>query len=85
VTPDKIEHRKPVFIADDSLAIDDARAQGQPLDSISGERESIGEVMAVARPQPHATASAVRHDAEAVMLDFVNPARPRRRLVSDPR
>jgi hypothetical protein len=78
---DEIEHGQATVIADDGLTVDDARSDRQRLDRRCGEREPIGKVMAVARYQPNAAASAVRQDPEAIVLDLVNPARARRRLI----
>jgi CheY-like chemotaxis protein len=39
-----------------------------------GQREAVREVVAVARDQADAAALPSRHDAEAVVLDLVNPA-----------
>jgi hypothetical protein len=41
--------------------------------------------VAVAAHQPDSAALPVRQDAKAVVLDFVNPAGARRRLLSRPR
>jgi len=57
-----------------------AISNGQRLDRFSGEREAVGEVAAVPRHEPNATAPTVRENAEAVVFDFVNPAPARRRL-----
>src|SRR4029077_20307873 len=78
---DEIEHGQATVIADDGLTVDDGRSDRQRLDRRCGEREPIGKVMAVARYQPNAVASAVRQDPEAIVLDLVNPARARRRLI----
>ena len=39
------------------------------------QRKSAGEIIAVAGDEPDTSAIAARHDAEAVVLDFVNPIR----------
>jgi hypothetical protein len=49
------------------------------------EREALGEVVAVSAEQADAAPAPVRQDAEAVVLDVVNPAGTRRRLASRPR
>ena len=41
--------------------------------------EAAGEIVSVARVQPHAVGIAPRDDAEAVVLDLMQPIRPRRR------
>lgn len=38
VTADQVEHRKPAIVANDRLAIDDGRPDGQGFDSRRGER-----------------------------------------------
>jgi hypothetical protein len=53
----------------------------QRLDRVPDEREAIAPIMAVARQQPNASGVAARHEAKAVLLDLVQPARAARRLV----
>src|SRR5262249_33213986 len=48
-------------------------------------REAAAKVVAVAAHQTYGTAPPVRQDAKAVMLDLVNPAIARRRLLGRPR
>jgi hypothetical protein len=64
----------------DGLAIDHARAHWERGYSIDGEREAVGKVMAIPAHQADGAACRMRQNAEAVMLDFVNPARSGRRL-----
>ena len=80
VPADEVEHRKPAGIADDGLPVDDAGMDGQSLDRGGDEWETVGEVVAVPAEQADAAPAPVREDAEAVVLDLVNPARARRRL-----
>jgi hypothetical protein len=54
---------------------------GSAATASANQRKTIGEVIAVAREQPHAVFVPPRQDAEAVMLNFVNPIWPRRRLL----
>ena len=75
---DEVENSKPFLVGDDRLAIDEAGPCRQRRDSRGGQREAPCEIVAVTREEPHPIAVAPRHDAEAVVLDFVNPARPRR-------
>jgi hypothetical protein len=82
---DEIEHRQPVVVADDGLTVDNARSDGQCLDRGGGEREAVTEVIAVASEQANAPAAAVRQDPEAVVLDLVNPAGSRWRMLDRPR
>ena len=78
---DQVEHRKAVLVGDDRLAVDEAGACRQRRDRRGGQREAPGEIMAVPSEEPHAGSVAPRHDAEAVMLDLVNPIPPGRRLI----
>jgi DNA-binding response OmpR family regulator len=45
-----------------------------------GERETRRKIVAVAGDEAHAGGVASRYDAEAVVLDLMNPIRPGRRL-----
>jgi hypothetical protein len=76
---DQAEHREPAVVADDGLAVDQAGARRQRHDGRHDERESRGEIVAVAGVEPHAAGVAPRQDAEAVMLDFVEPVGTGRR------
>src|SRR6266550_9283050 len=51
----------------------------QCFDGRDSKRKSRGEIVTVAREQPHVGATAPSLDAEAVMFDFVNPAGTGRR------
>ena len=82
MTADEVEHRKSAIVAGDGLAIDDAGSNRQRHDSFNGEREAVGEIMAVTGDRPNAAAAPMRQDAEAVVFDLMNPARFRRRLSS---
>jgi CheY-like chemotaxis protein len=82
---DQVEHSKSADVANDRLRVDDAGFDGQLLDRGGGEGEAVTEVIAVASEQTNAPAAAVRHDAEAVVLDLVNPARSGRRMLDRPR
>ena len=77
--PDQVEDGKPVFVAHDRLAIDQAGARRQSRDSRGNERKSAGEIVAVASNEPHASGIAPRQESEAVVLDLVNPTCARRR------
>jgi hypothetical protein len=48
----------------------------------SAEINALAKIVAVARVEPHALGVAPRQDAEAVVLDFVEPVRAGRRLLS---
>ena len=62
----------------DSLAIDQAGLNRQLSNGGRGEGEAIGEVIAPAGVQGDPLRIAFGEDAEAVVLDLVNPARPSR-------
>src|SRR5579862_9650470 len=77
--PDQLEDGEPVFVADDCLAVDQARARRQGRDSRGNEWKSAGEIVTVASNEPHAGGIAPRQEAKAVMLDLVNPTCASRR------
>jgi hypothetical protein len=68
-----IERGNAAVIAGDSLAIDDAGARAQACQCLDNEREATGEVVARTAIEPHLRASLAGNDAEAVMLDFMQP------------
>jgi hypothetical protein len=57
------------------------RVRRQGADGRSRQRKPRREVIAVARYEPDDGSIAASHDAESVMLDFVNPIRPCRRFL----
>src|SRR5262249_26766459 len=62
-------------------AIDDAGARAQPGERINDQREATGEVIARAAVELHLRASLAGDDAEAVVLDFVQPLAAGRQLI----
>src|SRR5262249_1994777 len=78
----QIEYREAITVHDDRLSIDEAGADGQGRNRLGNQRKTIGEVVAVAREQPHASFVAARQNTEAVVLDLVNPVGPAGRLLS---
>jgi hypothetical protein len=78
VSANEIEHRKAVVVGNDRLTVDQAGSHRQFGDGCRGEREAIGEVVAPAGVQGDDGGVALREYAEPVVLDFVNPTRPRR-------
>ena len=78
---DQIEDREPVRVDDDGLAVECARPRWQARERSGNLRIPGGKICAVACEQPHAPALAPGKDAKAIVLDFVNPAGPRRRLL----
>jgi hypothetical protein len=76
-----LEHRDPVLIADDGLAVDQAGPRRQRARRRDDLRKAVREVIAFPREQSHTAFDPAGHDAEAVVLDFVNPAWACRRLL----
>ena len=77
----QVEHSQAVRVADDGLAIDQAGPHREGSDGRGRHGKAIGEVEALASVERHAAGSPIGEDTEAVMLDFVNPAGPGRRLL----
>jgi hypothetical protein len=73
VVTDQIERGNAVVIAGDGFAVDDAGARAQVGDCFDDQREAAGEVVAGTAVEPHLRASLAGNNAEAVMLDFVQP------------
>jgi len=78
---DQVEYRKSVLVGDDRLAVDETGACRQCRDRRGGHREAPSKIVAVSSEEPHVVSDAPRHDAEAVMLDLVNPIPAGRRLI----
>jgi hypothetical protein len=81
VVTDEIERGNAVVIAGDSFAVDDAGARAQACQYLDNEREATGEVIARTAVDPHLRASLAGDDAEAVVLDFVQPLAAGRQLI----
>jgi hypothetical protein len=77
---DALEARHAIVAAGDSLAVDDAGARAQARDGIHDQREAVRQVIAGATVEFHALTVLARDDAEAVVLDLVNPRAAARRL-----
>jgi hypothetical protein len=74
--PQQVEDRKTLLIANSDLAVDEA---GFHLEGAQGSNHrgvAFGPVVAIAGEQPAADATALRHQAEAIHFDFMQPARP---------
>ena len=71
-----------VVIAGDSFAIDDAGAGAQASQHLDYQWEATGEVIAWTAVEPHPRAVLACNDAEAVVLDFVQPSVAGRQLIS---
>src|SRR5215813_6912952 len=78
---DQIERRNAVVIAGDSFAVDNAGARAQASQCLDDQREAAGEVVAGTAVEPHLCALLAGDDAEAVVLDFVNPQAAGRQCV----
>ena len=81
LAPQPLEHREPVLIAGDRLAIDQARADLEPVNGLDDERIARCPIVSVPRQQAYANGIPARHEPVAVVLDFVNPVRAGRRSV----
>ena len=79
---DEIERGDAAVIAGDGFAIDDARPRAQMGQRIDDQREAAGEIVARAAIEPHPLAVLAGNDAEAVVLDFVQPLLSRWSLFS---
>src|SRR5262249_43610536 len=79
VAADQIKNGKSVLVTDDSLAINQARANRELANGRSDEGKPRREIVSGAGNQSHTRCTFAGHDAKAVMLDFVNPAGARRR------
>ena len=80
-----VEHREAAFVDRDGLAVHNARPHRQASDRIDDLREARREIVAAAGKQPHAVGVSPSDDAKAIVLDFVNPAGPRRWHLGRPR
>jgi hypothetical protein len=79
---DAVERRYPVLAARDRLSVDDAGLRAQLGHCLDDERKAIGQVIARPAVELHPFAVLARDDAEAVVLDFVQPLLARGRLRS---
>jgi hypothetical protein len=70
---DHFKDGKAVLVADDSFAVDQAGSQRQRSDRHFDIRKSAGQVIAFPRDQTNASSIPARQDAEAIMLDLMNP------------
>jgi len=72
----------PLFVADDRLTVDQARAHRQHCYCRDDLREALREAVTLPGEQPHPVVIAPSHEAISVVLDLVNPAVPYGRLLS---
>src|SRR6516225_8882591 len=70
-----------VVIAGDSSAIDDARARAQACQRLNDQREATGQVVARTTVEPHLRASLAGNNAEAIVLDLMQPLAAGRQLI----
>jgi hypothetical protein len=68
-------------VADDRFTIDDARAHRERGNGFGGQRETIGEIVAISADQVDDAALPMSKDTKAVVLDLVHPAGTCRRLL----
>ena len=73
VVPDEIERGNAVVVASNCLPINDAGARAQPGERINDQREATSEVVAGTAIEPHLRAGLAGNDAEAIVLNFVQP------------
>jgi hypothetical protein len=81
VVANEIEQGNAVVIASDSFAIDNAGARAQAGERINDQREAAGEVIAGTAVEPHPLTILAGNNAEAVMLDLVQPLAAGRQLM----
>src|SRR5215831_18544042 len=81
LAPQPLEHREPVLIAGDRLAIDQAGVHLEPVNGLDDEWIARCPVVPVPRQQAYADGIPARHEPVAVVLDLVNPVRAGRRSV----
>jgi len=77
----EIERGNAVVISGDSFAVNDAGARAQAPQRFDDEREAVGEIIAWTTIEPHLCALLARNDAEAVVLDLMQPLAARRQLI----
>src|SRR5262245_56031071 len=73
VRTDEIERGNAVVIAGDSFAIDDAGSRAETGQCFDDQREAVCQVIARTAVEPQLRARLAGNDAEAIVLDFVNP------------
>ena len=76
---DHVEYGEAMSVASNRLAVDDARTRWEGSYCRGSEDKSVGQIEALTRKETHAGGVAPSDDAEAIVLDLVNPAWTRRR------
>ena len=79
LTADQIEHRQTTLVGDNGFAVEQESMSGQSRYRVHGKGKPGREIIPVASNEPHTRTISPRHDAEAIMLDFVNPTGAGRR------
>jgi len=74
-----LEHGESIRVTGHGLAVEQAGACLEPVHGLYNQRIPLRPVVSVAGEQPDADRGPPRHQAIAVMLDFVNPVRAGRR------
>jgi hypothetical protein len=75
VAADKLKNGKPVIVANDGLTINRARTDRQLADCHCDEGKAGGKIVSGAGNQPHAGSILASQNAEAIVFDFMQPAR----------
>src|SRR5262249_15130230 len=78
---DAVEVRHPVVVTGDRLTVDDTGARAQAEQRLDDKRKALGQAVAWTAVEPHMIAVPARHEAKAVVLDLMQPDRPRGRAV----
>jgi hypothetical protein len=78
--PDAIEGGYAIIPARDRSPVDNAGSQAQITERLDNEREAMGQIIAGPAVEPHPPAFLTGDYPEAIVLDFVQPDRPERRL-----
>jgi hypothetical protein len=81
VVANEVERCHSLVVAGHRLPIDDAGVRAQPGKRLGNQREAVSEVVAGSAVQLHPCAVLSGDDAEAVVLDFVQPLAAGRQLV----
>ena len=81
-TPHALEHGQTVFVAANSLPIDQAGPGLEVVHGLDDQGVAVSPVVAVPGQQPDADGIATSHQPIAIVLDLVGPVRTRRRARS---
>ena len=71
----------PLSFAGDSFAVDDAGTRAQAGQRLDDQREAASEIIARTAIEPHPLAVLASNDAEAIVLDLVQPLAARGQLI----